>query len=211
MTRGRAYNRAAVKAYDLTHLVRRVGLLVLAAIGVHQLRYLVAYGSEGGAALEAQGHGYLSALLPDLAGGAALLTVATVAASAIGHRSCSASRTRLPQWLLCSISILIAFAFQELIEGLVSSGHPSGLAALSANGGWLALPLAIVFGVLVALALRLLDNADRVIVRLVEQRGRRRADSKPLAPRQQPAMTPARLALAFGFARRPPPVWPRSI
>ena len=43
---------------------------------------------------------------------------------------------------------------QELTEGMLASGHPSGLAALTAHGGLVALPLAAAFGLLVALVLR---------------------------------------------------------
>lgn len=202
-----------MKAYDLTYLMRRIGLLVLAALGVHQLRYLIAYGSDSAGALDRQGHGYLTALLPDLVGIATVLIVATLAATAISR----SARSRRgphgpPAWLLCSISILAIFALQELAEGFAASGHPAGLAALFANGGWVAAPLAALFGALVALALRLLDSADQVLGTLAEQRDSRRSATPPQSdPVQHFAAPLAQLALAFGFARRPPPSALRSI
>src|ERR1700722_16183189 len=39
-------------------------LFPAAAFAVHQLRYELAYGSRAGAALSAQGHGYLTSLAP---------------------------------------------------------------------------------------------------------------------------------------------------
>jgi hypothetical protein len=56
---------------------------------------------------------------------------------------------------LASISGLLAvYCSQELLEGMFSAGHPNGFAALAAQRGWVALPLAIALGLLVALALR---------------------------------------------------------
>ena len=39
-------------------------LLPVAALGVHELRYRLAYGSQADSALASQGHGYLDSLAP---------------------------------------------------------------------------------------------------------------------------------------------------
>ena len=53
-------------------------LMPLAAWSVHQLRYLLAYGPEAGRQVSAQGHAYLSLLVPVFAGLAALALGAAV-------------------------------------------------------------------------------------------------------------------------------------
>jgi hypothetical protein len=199
-----------VKAYDLAHPARRVALLVLAAIGVHQLRYLFAYGSDSAAALSEQGHGYLENLLPHLIGAAVVLMAATVATRLISSRSRTV-RSRLSEWPLYAVALLAIFSAQELVEGSLASEHPAGLAALVANGGWIAAPLAALFGVLVALGLQLLERADSALGKLTPAPVRRRRPPTVPDPRTRLSVPLAQLALAFGFARRPPPLSLRSI
>jgi len=50
----------------------RAAALPLAALAVHQLRYLLAYGGGAGRELAATGHGYLTSVVPWLLAGAAL-------------------------------------------------------------------------------------------------------------------------------------------
>ena len=103
-------------------------------------------------------------------------------------------------------AVLTIYGAQELSEGLLSPGHRSGLAALTANGGWVAAPLALLFGGVLSLLAWILDGAEDRVVRFLSRSTRTRP-APAIAPR--PAPTPAsRLAqgsLAFGFARRPPP------
>jgi hypothetical protein len=131
-------------------------LIALAALALHELRYLIGYGGHAGEALRVQGHGYLPA---------ASFAVLVLLAIGVGHlllafRRALRSATASPAppfgllWLASLSGLLTVYCSQELLEGVLSTGHPNGLAALAAGRGWSALPLAVALGALVALALR---------------------------------------------------------
>jgi hypothetical protein len=96
---------------------------------------------------------------------------------------------------------------QELAEGALASGHPTGLVGVLGASGWLALPLAMALGALGAIARGWLDRAERclaaALVRPRLPRPQRRA-ARPALPPVRPALSS--LALRFGLARRPPPL-----
>jgi hypothetical protein len=187
---------------------RAIALLSLGALAVHELRYLLAYGHDTEAALARQGHGYLS----DFGGLAVGLGLALLLGSALGRAAVArwsrrgrrlATRTMAA---LYGTALLTIFCAQETAEGALFAGHAHGLAAPVANGGWIALPLAIAVGLLSALAARALEGVDEALATS-------RRDRAPL-PRSSPVAAPnpaaprpalGCLTLAFGIARRPPP------
>lgn len=137
-------------------------LLATGALGLHELRYVLAYGGDARAALEHQGHDYLAFVTPSvgalLALGVARLLARRVAAApgeAGGHRPLR----RL--WPAASAALLVVYGVQELAEGALAVGHAEGIAGVLGHGGWLALPVAVAVGGLVALALRGADVAER--------------------------------------------------
>jgi hypothetical protein len=187
---------------------RAIAVLALGAFALHQLRYLVAFGGDAGRALDAQGHAYLAQVLPVLAALALLALAVTVLRPLLAPESIarSGAGSRLRPALACAGVLLAAFACQELAEGLLAGGHPGGLAALYAEGGWLALPLAVLLGIGVSLVLGALAAIEVVIAARARRhrprpRPRRRA-STPASPFLIPR---AAAPLAFGLARRPPP------
>jgi hypothetical protein len=107
-------------------------------------------------------------------------------------------------WLASICALLAIYCTQELLEGLLSTGHPDGFAALAAADGWSAVPLAIGLGLLVALALRGVAAAEARAARRA-----RRADLPVRAPRApRPRPTPDRplvSVLATKLAGRAPP------
>jgi len=130
-------------------------LLLAGALGVHELRYLLAFGGEARSALADHGHGYLTLLTPSLGLLTALgLAVELVrAAAAPSARSSAFVRVRR-LWPAASVALLAIYVGQELLEGLLAPGHPTGWAGLFGSGGSLAVPLACAFGVVVALGIR---------------------------------------------------------
>ena len=186
--------------------LRSAALIALAAFGVHQLRYLLAYGSAAHEELARQGHAYLSHALPILVGFAvAALAAGLLRAAANGRVRSAIAEPRLRS-ILYAVSIFLVFSTQESVEGLLSGGHASGLGAVFAAGGWLALPLAALFGCLCALLEGGLARLESIVAL------RRARVARPRPPRRQPAcgspaLVPrASLPLAFGIARRPPPL-----
>jgi hypothetical protein len=126
-----------------------------------------------------------------------------------GTEGASPARAPLARRILVFAGALLAiYIAQEMFEGILLAGHPAGPAAVLANGGWLALPLAIAIGALAALLASALEGVERAIA-LVHAR---RVRSRPPAVRGRPL--PARTLrlssspLAFGLARRPPPPAP---
>jgi len=119
---------------------------------VHQLRYAIGYGHDSGHALARQGHAYFDVLLPFVAalGLVALASIVRAPVARTDGRRRSFART----WAIIVAALVAAYVAQELFEGLLSSGHPAGLAGVFGAGGWTAIPLAIPVALLVALGLR---------------------------------------------------------
>jgi hypothetical protein len=181
-------------------------LLPVAALGVHELRYRLAYGHRTDSVLAAQGHGYLDSLAPwlvvllGLALGAFLVRVARAAA---GSRDCRPSRSFAGLWLLTTASLVALYAAQEALEGVFSAGHPTGLAGMYGNGGWWSLAAALVLGGGIAALLRLASVVVEAAERLAPRASRRPAvptRSRPAGVRLVP-----RGVLATAAAGRAPP------
>ena len=122
--------------------LRASALLAAGSLAVHELRYVAGYGEPAAVG----GHGYLAVVAP---------LDAIVLAAACGAWIANVGRTARPAarasltWAGATGVLLAVFTVQESLEALTAGGHPG----LLAHGGWLALPLAIAVGGLVALAL----------------------------------------------------------
>jgi hypothetical protein len=186
----------------IAHDVRLAAILALGAFAVHQLRYLLAFGSAS-AELAEEGHRYMADLLPALA---VLVLAGFVATLIRGTEGASPTGVPLTRRIAVFAGALLAiYLAQESIEGVLFAGHPAGPAAVLANGGWLALPLALAIGSLSALLASVLEGVERAIALVHAIRVRSRA------PLVRGRALPARglrlpsTPLAFGLARRPPP------
>lgn len=116
---------------------------------LHELRFRLDLGHGGETA--AHGHGYLVLVAPVAGTFAALLLGALVLRSAVCPPE-QQRRIRLRRvWPLAAAALLGIYTSQELVEGLVSHGHPSGLAGVFGAGGWVSIPLALALGGGVAL------------------------------------------------------------
>ena len=146
-------------------MARLTGLLLGGVLGIHELRYLLAFGDQTASTLAHTGHGYLATAVPlcglVLAAGLAwcLLQAAVGSTRDTGHRAIS--RQRL--WGLASAALLAIFAGQELVEGWLSSGHPGGLTVVFGAGGWTVVPLALAFGGVVTLCAGIAERAERAL------------------------------------------------
>jgi hypothetical protein len=175
--------------------LRGAALMPAAALAVHQLRYRLAFGARAPHELAAQGHAYLTTAAPCIVLLAALAIGATLgrlaqrwAAGAAASAGRSPRGTGVRVWLLASLALIAIFTAQELLEGLLASGHPGGLAGAFGAGGWWALPLALLAGAVLALALRAERAAERAlaaahaVVRLRAPRAEPLLGSAPPAP-----------------------------
>jgi hypothetical protein len=184
-------------------------LLGIAALALHQLRYLVAQGTVADEAVAARGHGYLELFAPV----AASLCVAIVA----GQLLVAASRRTpapapgprvLRPTSLAALALVVIFSIQELVEGALSSGHPAGIDALLSDRGWVVLPIALALGAGVTMMCSEIGRLEQQVAgtlassRLPDRR-------QPELLYEQPSVAAlASLGLVFGFSRRPPPSIP---
>lgn len=172
---------------------------------VHQLRYLLGYEGEAARALTVQGHAYLSLLTPTV-GGALALALAEFGWRLTRPRrgdAFDAPRGFGRCWAFASTALVALYALQEWLEGTFEAGHPAGIAGVVGHGGWVALPLALAVGAVVALLLR---GAATVIAAAARQvRALPRGVEAPPLPRPR-TFSALRLApLALCCAGRAPP------
>lgn len=181
-------------------------LIPAAALAVHQIRYLLGYGSHAGEALSAQGHGYLDSLAPWVVLLLALglgAFVARVARAAAGRGSPGTGRSFAGLWALAVLSLVAVYAIQETLEGLFAAGHPGGLAGILGHGGWWALVLAVLAGLAVAALLRIASAVVELAARHAPT-----AQARPLSPsalRPSAFLARRRAPLATASAGRAPP------
>jgi hypothetical protein len=108
-------------------------------------------------------------------------------------------------------ALILIYCGQELLEGMVSAGHPGGLTGIFGDGGLWAIPSALVLAALLTLLLRGADAAVALAARarragFQPRRGRPCISARPRNVRR------ALLApLASAAAGRAPPLAPPSI
>lgn len=188
-------------------IARSAALIALAALGVHQLRYLIAYGGGAHEELAQQGHGYLFGALPILAGFAIATLAAGLLRAALTSAPAPALASTRVRAAIYAAAVLAVFVVQETTEGALFAGHASGLAAVLSAGGWLAMPLALLFGSLCAVLDGGLALAERAVAVAREPMRTPRSRSPNLAGTGSWFGVPlASRPLVFGLARRPPPI-----
>jgi hypothetical protein len=187
--------------------LRSGALLGIAALALHQLRYLAAHGANADNAIATQGHGYLEVLAPAL-GSLCMAVIAGQLLATAASRSPRAVPNRRPlgRTTFCVMSLLAIFCVQELAEGALSEGHAAGIDALLADRGWVALPIAIVLGALVSLAFSGVAKLERRIVGTLCPARERLPTALQDCYRGPLLSALPSFALMFGFSRRPPPL-----
>jgi hypothetical protein len=161
---------------------RAGALLAAGSLAVHELRYIVGYGEPAAVG----GHGYLAVVAPIVALALALACGLWIAR--LGRAVAPATRGPLT-WAASTAVLVGVFLAQESVEALTAAGHPG----LFAHGGWLALPIAVAVGGMVALVLcgaRVADDAAAAV-------------SRPFSPL---AAAGDRLPIDFALPSLPPAV-----
>jgi len=187
-----------------------VALFPLGVFAVHQLRYQLAFGFDASRELADQGHAYLHELTPWIVLAVALGLGGLIARLARAWRSGEADRGSgrclVVLWALASAGLFSIYVGQELLEGLLATGHAEGLAGILGDGGLWALPASIAVGGALALVVR----GGRALVARVARLGRRRpriagARAPKLVVRPDPVALPRLAPLACASAGRAPP------
>jgi hypothetical protein len=199
--------------------LRAAALMPAAVLTVHQARFMLAFGGSSGEELEKEGHQYLSALAAPIAMSVAIVVglffarLASAWRDGAGEGDARRGATNDPTSrrgllrlaLLIAASLLALYSCQELLEGMLSNGHPEGFDGVFGDGGWWAVPLSLVCGLAIAAALR----GARAAIRWVASRRRRPTTSheRPgAAPRPRRLALPRPVPLAGAAAGRAPPL-----
>jgi len=200
-------SRRKTQAFGLA----QVAMLPVGAYAVHQLRYLFAFGGNAGTVLRETGHSYLGSVVPWL-----ILLVGLIVGSFLralgrafaGHTSVRRYGASLGAlWLTCTLCLIAIFTVQELLEGLLATGHPTGWVGVFGFGGWWAVPAAAMVG----LVLASLFHGALWVLRVAETsaaRRRRPTGAKPVgSSRPADALRPRIPPLTRGWSNRGPPLW----
>lgn len=125
---------------------RLVPSLALAAVLLHELRYLIAYDGDGSRMLAHDGHPYLAVVSP------------LVALLLVGLLARSLRRSGSPSWLRIAGGLFGVYVAQAVVEGLVAPSQLTGLGGVLGHGGWVAVPAAVAVGWLLARTARVLHD-----------------------------------------------------
>jgi len=187
----------------------RAALVPAAALLVHQLRFVLAYGGGAGAQLSRQGHSYLHSVVPWIV---LLIGVAVggflwaLGRAMHGQRSVPRYTLSLAVlWVVCSVLLVAIYVAQEFLEGLFVAGHPAGLVGIFGYGGWWSIPAAVCVGLVLA---AVLHGARWVLDEVAQRRITAPVDSAPHPARQpspRDACLPRLSPLAGGWSGRGPP------
>jgi hypothetical protein len=186
-----------------------IGLLPPAALAVHELRYLLAYGGSAGVELQRQGHSYLHSVVPWIVLVSALVVGAFLRAlgrAFAGHTSNARLTVSFAGlWLACTVSLVAIYSGQEFLEGLFATGHPGGWIGIFGYGGWWSIPAAVCVGLVLAAVF----HGARWVLEEVAQRYARSLTlpRRRLTPAMRPGLvaTPPPAPLAGGWSDRGPP------
>lgn len=174
-----------------------MALLPLAALAVHQLRYGLAFGAGAQERLAQEGHAYLGSvealavMLCAVALGSFLsrLAGAWCARPAASAGGATARLGLLKLWATAALVLVAIYSGQELLEGMLTAGHPPGVEGVLGHGGWLMLPLSVAIGGLLALLLR---GAQAVLAYVRRVRAARPPAALASAPRLRPVLVALR-------------------
>lgn len=187
----------------------RAALMPGAALVVHELRFVLAFGGQAGVELQRQGHSYLHSLVPWIV---LLLGVSVGGFLAALGRALAGQRS-LPRytlslaglWLVCSFALVAIYVSQEFLEGLFATGHPAGLVGVFGYGGWWSIPAALCVGLVLA---SVFHGARWVLDEVAKRHARRLTGLPgriPALPVPRAAVLLRLLPLAEGWSGRGPP------
>jgi hypothetical protein len=137
---------------------RGAALMPVAVMAVHQLRYVLAFGSDFERELFSRGDAYTGWLTPVCGVLLALVLGALVGRVAEACRTGVAGHsprlTWRALWCALTLTLVVCFCVQEWLELLLDPSHAGTLAGIFAAGGWTALPAAAAVAALLVTLLR---------------------------------------------------------
>jgi hypothetical protein len=177
-----------------------------AVLAVHQLRYLLAFGSDAGSELSAQGDRYVATAA--VVAGVLLFVSLTVGLMRLvaASRGRALMAARAPLWLLwlaLTLLLVVGFCALEALEMALEPHHAAGLTGMFGHGGFWSLPAAAFVGAVMAL----LVHGGRALLGIAARhRCGRVTRSTGSWPARAPVGAPACGPMASCAAGRAPPV-----
>ena len=193
--------------------VRLAAVIAVAALVLHELRYLIGFGDHAGEAIAASGHAYLP-----FAGGLAGLLIALAAAQLLvaldrARRTAPAgagAELRAPLARDRRACCWSSTAARSCSRRRCHRAAHLGPAIPFAEGGWSAFPLALALGAVAALALR---GASRAVALAARRGARARPRALTGAARAGPSLpsiVPAPVLARHLASRAPPALRPST-
>ena len=173
------------------------------SLAVHQLRYLAGHEHGSGRSLGDHGHGYLSVFTP-LLGLLLALAAAHFIWAVCAHRSDALAGSPRMTVRALAPALLAIYVGQEAVEGWLAFGDPLSATSVLDHGGWIAVPLCLLVGALLAW----LSGGARRLAQAVLAGGDEPAPtiSRPVAPTPRAGAASSSTPLARHGAERAPPV-----
>jgi hypothetical protein len=178
-----------------------------AVLAVHQLRYLLAFGSDAGSELGAQGDRYV-ATAAVVAGALVFVSLSVglmrLVTASRGRGSLMAARAPLWMlWLGLTLLLFVGFCALEGLEIALEPHHAAGLTGVFGHGGFWSLPAAALVAAVMAL---LVHGGRALLVIAARHRCGRVTRSSGSWPARAPAGAPPCGPMASCAAGRAPPV-----
>lgn len=192
---------------DASHS-RTAALIALGAFAVHQLHYLLSSGSGLGEELRAEGYSYLGHVPPTLAGLAFTVIAARLLIAYFGltKRSSGSSRPPLQRSALFAIAIFGVYVAQETLEAVFFAQHAEGVLSALGHGWWMTLLLSACLGPVFFALDRWIGRLERLVAEIAQPQTFSPAAKENHRPRRAADVRIGLSPLAFGLARRPPPL-----
>ena len=188
----------------------RIVVFPASVFAVHQLSYLLAYGSDAGTELSEHGDHYVAtAAMAALALAALSLVLGLVRLLEAWRGRTPPAMTSLPLWLAWlgwTLALVAGFCALEGLEIVLEPHHVGGVVGVFGNDGWWALPAAAFVGAVMTLLLR----GGRALLAIVtHSRGSRRVRSASVRhPGRVPGASRRRPMASCAPGRAPPLVEP---
>ncbi|MDX6622870.1 MAG: hypothetical protein QOE75_802 [Solirubrobacterales bacterium] len=188
---------------------RTMALVALAAFAVHQLHFLLSAGTAAGEELRREGYSYLGHIPVTLAALAVTVIAARLLVAYFGPgstRTGSFGRGLLRHPARFALAILAVYVVQETLEAALFAHHAEDILACLAQGWWLTLALCALLGPIFFLLDRWLGRLEQIVAGFARPITLARAIPDAGRSLSSAEVAVALSPLAFGLARRPPPL-----
>lgn len=187
---------------------RAWALVAFGAFLIHQLHFLLVSGSAVGEDLRQAGHSYLGHVPSALAALAVVLVAGRLVFAYFGlcgHRP-TPRCSPLGRGALFALAVFALFFAQEIAEALLFAHHAEGMMVALGQGCWLTLVLSACIGPILLLLDSWMGRVEYFLTKIGGDRSASPTGMAALSSYAVDSFIGLLSPLAFGLARRPPPL-----